>query len=94
MNGICSCGAKNAFAGIHVWTESALIPAIREDTESTMTITSANAPGDWWKVKAESCFATEPGHTYEAVYSFTSNISISEIEQVFRAIMPEGLALA
>ncbi len=74
VNGVCSCGEKNAFAGIHVWTEGSLTPATREDTESTMTITSTNAPGDWWKVKAEGGFATEAGRAYEAVYTFTSNV--------------------
>ena len=46
---------------------------VREDTENTMTITSSNAAGDWWKVKLENNFKLEPGKTYKAVYTFTSD---------------------
>ena len=73
VNGRCECGETNAFAGLSVWTEGSLTPVTREDTENTMTITSTNAPGDWWKVKVENNFATVAGKTYEATFNFTSN---------------------
>jgi hypothetical protein len=38
-----------------------------------MTLTSTNAPADWWKVKLENSFALEAGKTYKAVFKFTSN---------------------
>ena len=72
-DGLCQCGVTNGFAGLSVWTEGSLTPVTREDTESTMTITSTNAPGDWWKVKVENNFATVAGKTYEATFNFTSN---------------------
>ena len=74
VNGKCECGAANAFAGVKIWNEGSLTPLVREDTENTMTITSANAAGDWWKVKVENNFATVAGKTYEAVYTFTSDV--------------------
>ena len=73
VNGICTCGETNGFAGFGVWNEGSLTPVVREDTENSMIITSENASGDWWKVKVENNFATEAGKTYEAVYTFTSN---------------------
>ena len=38
-----------------------------------MTLISDNEPGDWWKVKLENNFKLEPGKTYKAVYTFTSD---------------------
>ena len=73
VNGKCECGVENGFAHVSTWTEGSLTPVIREDTESSMIITSTNAPGDWWKVKVENNFATVAGKTYEATYTFTSN---------------------
>lgn len=73
VNGKCSCGAENGFAGVQVWTEGSLTPAVREDTESTMKVTSTNAAGDWWKVKVELPRSVEEGKTYEAKFVFTSN---------------------
>jgi len=63
----------NGFEGYKAWTEGSMIPLIREDTAASMILTSENEPGDWWKVKLENNFALEPGKTYEAVYTFTSN---------------------
>lgn len=74
-NGVCSCGANNGFAGIQTWTEGSLTPVVREDTESTMKITSANAAGDWWKVKVELPRSVESGKTYEAKFVFNSNVT-------------------
>lgn len=74
-NGKCSCGEENGFAGIYAWTEESLTPVVREDTESTMTITSANDAGDWWKVKLELPRSVEAGKTYEAKFVFTSDVA-------------------
>ena len=73
VNGMCECGATNGFAGLSVWTEGSLTPATREDTENSMIVTSANAPGDWWKVKVEWPLSVEAGKTYEATFCFTSD---------------------
>ena len=73
VNGKCECGTTNGFAGVSVWTEGSLTPVVREDTENSMTVTSANAPGDWWKVKVEWPLAVEEGKTYEATFSFNSD---------------------
>ena len=72
-NGKCSCGEENGFAGVQTWTEGSLTPVVREDTESTMKITSSNAAGDWWKVKLELPRGMEAGKTYEVKFVFTSN---------------------
>lgn len=74
-NGKCSCGAENGFAGFGVWTEGSLTPAVREDTESTMKVTSSNAAGDWWKVKVELPRTVEAGKVYDAKFVFTSNVA-------------------
>ena len=73
VNGVCLCGQSNGFEGVNVWNEGSLTPVVREDTESTMTVTSANAAGDWWKVKVELPRSVETGKTYEATFVFTSN---------------------
>jgi len=73
VNGLCECGETNGFAGVSVWTEGSLTPATREDTENSMTVTSTNAPGDWWKVKVEWPLTVEEGKTYEATFSFDSD---------------------
>lgn len=75
INGKCSCGAENGFAGISTWTEDSLTPVTREDTENSMKIISANEQGDWWKVKLELPRTVENGKTYEAKFVFTSNVS-------------------
>ena len=75
VNGKCACGEDNGFADVQTWTEGSLTPVVREDTESTMTVTSANAPGDWWKVKLELPRSVTEGKTYEASFTFTSNIT-------------------
>jgi hypothetical protein len=72
-NGVCQCGETNGFEGFKVWNEGSLTPVVREDTATTMKLISANAAGDWWKVKVENGFATEAGKTYKATYTFTSN---------------------
>lgn len=69
----CFAAEANGFEGIGVWTEGSLTPVTREDSENAMTITSANAPTDWWKVKLELPRAVEAGKTYEAKFVFTSN---------------------
>ena len=40
-----------------------------------MKITSANAAGDWWKVKVELPRSVESGKTYEAKFVFNSNVT-------------------
>ena len=75
VNGKCECGESNGFAGVNVWTEGALTPVVREDDASSMTITSTNGAADWWKMKVENNFATVAGKTYEATYTFTSNVA-------------------
>ena len=75
VNGKCECGQQNGFAGVTVWTEGSLTPVVREDTENSMIITSANAPGDWWKVKVEWPLSVEEGKTYEAIFSFDSDVA-------------------
>ena len=75
VNGRCECGAGNGFAGVFTWTEGSLTPVVREDTESSMIITSTNAPADWWKVKVERPLVVEEGKTYEVTFYFTSNTS-------------------
>ncbi|MEE1328449.1 MAG: hypothetical protein UHS47_07885, partial [Oscillospiraceae bacterium] len=72
VNGKCECGETNGFAGFGVWTEGSLTPVVREDTENSMIITSANAPGDWWKVKVEWPLSVEEGKTYEVTFVFNS----------------------
>ena len=74
-NGVCECGQSNSFAGVSVWTEGALTPATREDTENSMTVTSTNSPGYWWKVKVELPLSVTEGKTYEVTFYFTSNTS-------------------
>jgi len=73
VNGLCACGADNGFSGFHTWTEGALIPLTREDTENSMTLISTNDFADWWKVKLENSFALEAGKTYKAIFKFTSD---------------------
>ena len=75
VNGKCSCGKDNGFAGVQTWTEGSLTPVVREDTENTMKITSANAAGDWWKVKLELPRSVEEGKIYEAKFVFTSKVT-------------------
>ena len=75
VNGKCECGEENGFAGVSVWTEGSLTPVVREDTENSMKMISANAPGDWWKVKLEWPLAVEEGKTYEATFAFTSDVA-------------------
>jgi len=75
VNGKCECGITNGFAGVSVWTEGSLTPVVREDDASSMTITSTNAPGDWWKVKVERPLSVTEGKTYEVTFCFTSNTS-------------------
>ena len=72
-NGTCSCGQTNGFASFRTWTEGSLQPLTREDTASTMKVTSTNAAGDWWKVKLERDLSCEAGKTYEITFAFTSN---------------------
>ena len=72
VNGKCECGETNGFAGFGVWNEGSLTPVVREDTENSMIITSANAPGDWWKVKVEWPLSVEEGKTYEVTFIFNS----------------------
>lgn len=69
----CFAAEANGFEGIGVWTEGSLTPLTREDSENAMTITSTNAPTDWWKVKVELPRSVEAGKTYEAKFVFTSN---------------------
>ena len=64
---------NNGFESFQTWTESSMKPLKREDTKEAMILTSDNEPGDWWKVKLENNFQLEPGKTYEAVYTFTSD---------------------
>ena len=64
---------SNGFEAYKGWTEGSMKPLTREDTETSMILISENASGDWWKVKLENNFALEPGKTYEAVYTFTSD---------------------
>ena len=73
VDGACTCGEKNGFEGFKTWTEGALTPVVRQDTATTMTLTSENASGDWWKVKLENNFATLSGKTYQVTYTFTSD---------------------
>ena len=69
----CFAGEAGNFEGVQTWTEGSLTPLVREDGENTMTITSTNAPTDWWKVKLELPRSVEQGKTYEAKFVFTSN---------------------
>ena len=69
----CFANEANGFEGIMTWTEGSLTPLVREDSENSMTITSTNAPTDWWKVKLELPRSVENGKTYEAKFVFTSN---------------------
>ena len=73
VEGTCSCGANNGFAGVKVWTEGSLTPMVREDTENTMIVTSSNTSTDWWKMKVEWPLTVTAGKTYEAIFSFTSD---------------------
>ena len=75
VNGRCECGATNGFAGVSVWTEGSLIPVVREDDASSMTITSTNGAADWWKVKVEPGLGFAQGKTYDVTFRFTSNAS-------------------
>jgi len=75
VNGKCSCGEENGFAGVQTWTEGSLTPVVREDTADSMTVTSSNAAGDWWKVKVELPRSTEAGKIYEAKFVFTSDVA-------------------
>ena len=63
----------NGFEAYQGWTEGSMKPLTREDTPDSMTLISDNEPGDWWKVKLENNFKLEPGKTYKAVYTFTSD---------------------
>ena len=74
-NGKCECGQENGFAGVFTWTEGSLIPVTREDSENSMTVISANAPGDWWKVKVEWPLNVTEGKNYEATFRFTSDVA-------------------
>ena len=74
-NGKCECGADNGFAGVSVWTEGALTPVVREDTENSMIMTSTNDSADWWKVKVEWPLNVTEGKTYEATFTFTSDVA-------------------
>ena len=58
---------------VQVWTEGALTPATQTKGDGTLTVTSTNAPGDWWKVKVELPRVTEAGKTYDTTFVFTSN---------------------
>ena len=69
----CFASETNGFAGVQTWTEGSLAPLVREDSENSMTITSTNAPTDWWKVKLELPRSVEQGKTYETKFVFTSN---------------------
>ena len=71
-DGLCQCGESNGFAGFGIWNEGSLTPVVREDTENSMIITSANAPGDWWKVKVEWPLSIEEGKIYEVTFVFNS----------------------
>lgn len=71
----CFAAEANGFEGIQVWTEGSLTPLAREDAENSMTITSSNAPTDWWKVKLELPRCVEAGKTYETKFVFTSNVT-------------------
>ncbi len=71
----CFAAEANGFEGIGVWTEGSLTPLTREDSENAMTITSTNAPTDWWKVKLELPRSAEAGKTYETKFVFTSNVT-------------------
>ena len=73
VNGLCTCGLNNGFTGFGVWTEGALTPVTREDSENTMTVVSTNDPADWWKVKVELPRFAEAGKTYDVTFKFTSN---------------------
>jgi len=75
VNGACSCGEENGFAGVGIWTEGALNPLKREDAENSMTLTSDNASADWWKVKLEWPLSVENGKTYKVTFKFNSNVS-------------------
>lgn len=75
INGRCDCGTTNGFTGVSVWTEGSLTPLVREDTESTMKITSTNGSADWWKMKLEWPLSVTDGKHYEATFSFNSNTS-------------------
>ena len=70
---ICFAAEVNVMEGVQVWTEGSLTPLVREDNENGMTITSTNAPTDWWKVKLELPRSAEAGKTYETKFVFTSN---------------------
>ena len=75
INGRCECGVTNGFTGVSVWTEGSLTPMVREDTESTMKITSTNGSADWWKMKVEWPLSVTEGKHYEATFTFNSNTS-------------------
>lgn len=71
----CFASEANAFADVQTWTEGSLAPVVREDTANSMTITSSNAPGDWWKIKLELPRSVEQGKTYTTTFAFTSNVT-------------------
>ena len=71
----CFAAEATSFDDIQVWTEGSLTPLTREDSANSMTITSTNAPTDWWKVKLELPRSVEAGKTYEAKFVFTSNVT-------------------
>ena len=60
--------------GISVFTDSGLTPVERLDTETGITLTSANAAGESAQIRLDKEIETAYGHYYEMVYRFTSNV--------------------
>lgn len=71
----CFASEVNGFEGVQAWTEGSLTPVECQVTGDSMTVTSTNAPTDWWKVKLELPRSAEQGKTYEAKFVFTSNVT-------------------
>ena len=60
--------------GISVFTDAALSPVERQNTENGILLTSANGAGDPALIRLDKEVETVYGHYYEIVYRFTSNV--------------------
>ena len=66
--------AAAVLEGVSVFTDSGLTPVERQDTETGITLTSANAAGESAQIRLDKEIETAYGHYYEMVYRFTSNV--------------------
>ena len=65
--------AANRFSSFNVWADGSVTKPTRKDTATTLTLTSKNAPTDWWKIKLEKDINGKAGKSYEVTYTFTSD---------------------